>query len=61
MTTTSTQANASARFLYEVIEHAFEVEDMEPFDRLLIVMENVKHLTLNRMITKEMKKENDYE
>ena len=47
--TASTQADASARFLYKAIERSLDVDDAEPFDKLLMVMEKFSDLTLNKL------------
>ena len=45
----STRADASACFLYETIECSLDVDDVEPFNKLLIVMENFENLTLIKL------------
>ena len=50
-----TQADAATSFLYKVIERSLDVDDTEPFDNLLLVMEEFDNLTLNKL-AKEIKK-----
>ena len=45
----STQANATTKFLYTAIECSLDVDDREPFDRLIQVMEKFGNLTLNKL------------
>ena len=45
----STQARAATKFLYAAIERSLDVDDREPFDRLLQVMEKFGDLTLNKL------------
>ena len=45
----STQARAATKFLYGTIERSLGVDDREPFDRLLQVMEKFGDLTLNKL------------
>ena len=54
MMATSTRADATTQFLQKVVERSLEIEDREPFDKLLLVMEKFGDLTLNKM-AKEIK------
>ena len=45
----STQANATSKFLFGAIERSLDVDDREPFDRLIQVMEKFGDLTLNKL------------
>ena len=45
----STQARAATKFLYAAIERSLDVDEREPFDRLLQVMEKFGDLTLNKL------------
>ena len=49
-----TQADAAANFLYKVVERSLDIDDTEPFDKLLLVMEEFDNLTLNKL-AKEIK------
>ena len=44
-----TQAEAVASFLYKAVERSLDVDDKEPFDKLLLVMEEFNNLTLNKL------------
>lgn len=52
MMTTSTKADATTHFLQKVVERSLDVEDREPFDKLLLVMERFGDLTLNKLANK---------
>ena len=43
---------AASYFLYHVVELALRVEDREPFDKLLLVMEKFGDVTLNKLARK---------
>ena len=49
-----TRADAATQFLYEVVERSLDVENREPFEKLLLVMEKFGDPTLNRL-AKEIK------
>lgn len=52
----STQARATTKFLYAAIERSLNVDNREPFDRLIQVMEKFDDLTLNKL-AKDIKQE----
>lgn len=52
----STEADATTRFLYKAIERSLDIDNKEPFDKLLEVMEKFDNLTLNSL-AKEIKQE----
>ena len=52
----STQAGAATKFLYGAIERSLSVDNKEPFDRLLLVMEKFGDLTLKKL-AKDIKQE----
>ena len=45
----STEAEATTRFLCKAVERSLDTDNREPFDRLLLVMENFGSLTLNKL------------
>ena len=49
MMTMSTRADATTQFLQKVVERSLDIEDREPFDKLLLVMEKFGDLTLNKL------------
>ena len=52
----STRADAATKFLYGSIERSLNIDNREPFDRLLLVMEKFDDLTLNKL-AKDIKQE----
>ena len=44
-----TEADATTKFLYAAIERSLNVNNREPFDRLLLVMEEFGDLTLSQL------------
>ena len=45
----ATSAEAASLFLYKAVERPLSVGHMEPFDKLLLVMEKFEDLTLNKL------------
>lgn len=54
----STQADASSCFLYKAVERSLDIDDTEPFDRLLIVMHRFGGVTLQKLAKKIIQKMN---
>ena len=52
MMTTPTRANATTHFLHEVVERSLDIEDGEPFEKLLLIMEKFGDLSLNKLASK---------
>ena len=44
-----TQADAAASFLYKAVERSLDIDDKEPFDKLLLVMKGFDNITLKKL------------